>query len=116
MINLKHTHATREKSCPEPWVEVEAAKVLEELAKVPEEGPHVVLTCVRNSGQCGMCAAVEYPWTGRIPRLSGPRSGANKGWSQPDPCLGCGRHAYNPVWDDPSTQRRRRAVPLAPLH
>jgi hypothetical protein len=113
IFEIKHTHSTVSNVRPEPWFEIKAQEIFEEeekygpnltpkVAKLPEEFDDIdrkLLTCIRNHKKryCSRCSVIEEEWVNELPQLY-CRYGSERGWIQENPCIKCGRKAYNPVF------------------
>jgi Competence protein CoiA-like family len=110
ILEVRATHATT-RARPEPWFELDARLVLEELANAQGK-TSIMLGCERPTSprKCPNCALIGAPWIRNIPRL-GCRVGSEGGWAQAAPCAHCGTSAYSPVWEGGPRAICKRCLP-----
>ncbi len=96
IVEIKHTHATTTLVRPEPWFEVSTDSV-DEGAHYEE--PVIYLSNIRlnEKRHCSQCIAMSMPWLDKLPRLV-KKYGAERKWTQDQPCMECGCKQYSPVY------------------
>jgi hypothetical protein len=96
IIEVVHSHRTTTTCRPEPWFEVNANDIGEQL----HFGEEVIVldNCrLKNSKFCSNCKVKSERWVSNIPILA-KKYGGERAWRQDRPCIGCERMSYSPEW------------------
>jgi len=97
IIEVVHSHRTTTTCRPEPWFEVEASEVDEQM-QFGEDTNIVVENCrLKNPKFCSNCKVKSEHWVNNIPVLT-RKYGSERQWRQDKPCIGCDQMRYSPEW------------------